>query len=142
MKSLTLAGALAAFAIAFGSGSAAHADGDHGKEPSREHSLRHGGDRDHQRWQRHWRPRIGATVFVGPVYRGPYVYTPYYFPPVVTLPLTPPPVYVEREAAAMPAPALTPSANYWYYCEKSAAYYPYVMECADGWKAVAPPPPG
>jgi hypothetical protein len=45
-----------------------------------------------------------------------------------------PPVYVERSDA--PAPAQ----SYWYYCEASRGYYPYVKECPGGWKAVPPAP--
>ena len=31
--------------------------------------------------------------------------------------------------------------GYWYYCETSRGYYPYVRDCASGWKAVPPAPP-
>jgi len=43
---------------------------------------------------------------------------------------------------AAPAPGGAPSAT-WYFCESSKAYYPYVAECREGWRAVpaAPPPP-
>ena len=55
-------------------------------------------------------------------------------------------------AAAQPAPvaapqppAVTPGAQasgVWYYCESSKGYYPYVNQCAEGWKTVpASPPP-
>jgi hypothetical protein len=29
---------------------------------------------------------------------------------------------------------------YWYYCERSKSYYPYVKECPSGWTRVAPQP--
>jgi hypothetical protein len=29
---------------------------------------------------------------------------------------------------------------FWYYCQKSQAYYPYVKQCPDGWMQVVPPP--
>jgi hypothetical protein len=43
---------------------------------------------------------------------------------------------------AAPAPGGAPSAT-WYFCESSKAYYPYVAECKEGWRAVpaTPPPP-
>jgi hypothetical protein len=31
-----------------------------------------------------------------------------------------------------------PQENYWYYCQDSQAYYPYVKECPSGWLTVAP----
>jgi len=41
-------------------------------------------------------------------------------------------------AGAEPAPA--PS-QYWYFCNASKAYYPYVRECPSGWQRVTPQPP-
>jgi hypothetical protein len=43
---------------------------------------------------------------------------------------------------AAPA-AVMPVAEYWYYCQEHAAYYPYVQECPGGWQPVLPtiPPP-
>jgi hypothetical protein len=29
-------------------------------------------------------------------------------------------------------------ANYWYYCENPAGYYPYVQSCSKGWMQVVP----
>jgi hypothetical protein len=43
-------------------------------------------------------------------------------------------VYVERDQAQ------APQAGYWYYCETSRGYYPYVKDCPSGWKAVPPAP--
>jgi hypothetical protein len=52
-----------------------------------------------------------------------------------------PPVYVERPAAAAQAPApVTPTKNYWYYCEGSGAYYPNVPSCPEAWIKVPPRP--
>jgi hypothetical protein len=69
-------------------------------------------------------------------YAYPYPY-PAYSPPVVVQ--SSPPVYVQRE----PSP---PPQSYWYYCQASQAYYPYVKECPGGWLQVvpqtAPPPSG
>ncbi|MDF3011460.1 MAG: proline-rich region, partial [Burkholderiales bacterium] len=41
-----------------------------------------------------------------------------------------PPVYVEREQE-----------NWWYSCEQTRGYYPYVKECPAGWTRVPPAPP-
>jgi hypothetical protein len=79
-------------------------------------------------------------VFVGPgywypppYYAYPPYYAPYYYPPAVAAPQT----YVEQ-GFAQPAPAQ--AQGYWYYCEGSKAYYPYVKECPAGWQRVAPQP--
>ena len=32
------------------------------------------------------------------------------------------------------------NSGYWYYCETSRGYYPYVKDCPSGWKAVPPAP--
>lgn len=62
-----------------------------------------------------------------------YYYSPpvYYYPapyyqsaPVIIQ--SPPPTYVQ------------PQPQYWYWCESSRAYYPYVRECPSGWRAVNP----
>jgi hypothetical protein len=42
------------------------------------------------------------------------------------------------------APAVAaPVTEYWYYCQGTAAYYPYVQDCPGGWQPVLPtiPPP-
>ena len=76
---------------------------------------------------------LGFGPYWGP-YWGPWGYAPYYPPTVVVAQPAAPTQYVER---AEPAP----QAGYWYYCETSRGYYPYVKECATGWKAVPPAPP-
>jgi len=72
----------------------------------------------------------------GPWYRGSHSYwgVPYpdYEVPVIVE--QPSPVYVEPTPQA-------PGQYYWYYCENSRAYYPYVKECSDNWEKVAPSPP-
>ena len=77
----------------------------------------------------------GPHVWVG----GPFWY-PYYAPPVVVQPS--PPVVVQpsqpQTYVQSPAPAQGPS--YWYYCESSKGYSPYVKECPGGWTRVAPHP--
>ncbi len=86
----------------------------------------------------HGRARVG--VYIGGPYWGPYwgwgpgyYYPPpyYYYPPAPAQPTE----YVERIDQA--------ETGSWYYCEPSQSYYPYVKECASGWKRVpATPPPG
>jgi hypothetical protein len=70
-------------------------------------------------------------------YPPPYYY-PGYYPQPVAYPAQPV-TYVEQGAA--PAPA--EPAGWWYYCEASRTYYPYVKECPSGWQRVPalPPPP-
>lgn len=76
-----------------------------------------------------WGPRVwwGPPAVWGPWY-------PYYAAPPVII-QQPPPVYVQ--------PAPQPQPYYWYYCQDSKGYYPYVKECPTGWTQVVPqaPPP-
>ena len=76
---------------------------------------------------------VGAPFY--PWYYPPYYY---YYPPVVTVPAAPV-TYVEL-GGARPAPSQP--ASYWYYCEASKTYYPYVKECPAGWMRVVPKAPG
>ncbi len=78
----------------------------------------------------------------------PYYYRPYYYPPVYPYPYYPPtvitvpvqpPTYIEAPQAAAPAPD-TSAQNWWYYCDESRTYYPYVKECPAGWQRVSPRP--
>jgi len=88
------------------------------------------------------RARVSFGVVVGgPLYWGypyPYYYPPPYgyYPAPVYHP-APAPVYVERDQPAADAPAQ----SWWYYCEQSRSYYPYVKTCPGGWQRVAPTPP-
>lgn len=63
-------------------------------------------------WDPYWHP-----------YWAPYGYAP----PAVVL-RQEPNVYMQRPAQQ----------QYWYWCEKSKAYYPYVQECPTGWMQVVP----
>jgi hypothetical protein len=86
-----------------------------------------------------------GTIWPGPSYVHPRPwphYPPYsHYPrwphvhpvPVVPIVVTPPPVYIERQPSV---PALEP--GYWYYCNESQAYYPYVQQCAGSWVKVQP----
>jgi len=89
----------------------------------------------------HHGPRVVFGFNVGP-YWSPYWGPPYYYPapayypaPVVVAPAGPT-QYVERAE-----PQQQPQSGYWYYCETSRGYYPYVKDCPSGWKAVPPAPP-
>ena len=93
-----------------------------------------GGWRGHGWWGG---PRVG--VWVGPGW-GPWwgapgywgVPYPYYATPPVAVEQSPP-VYVQQDPQSE-------QQYYWYYCQRSRAYYPYVKECPDGWQRVAPSP--
>lgn len=92
------------------------------------------------------RARVGVYFGVpAPWYYAPapYYYSPYRYysaPPVIVLPPREPTVYIEHSP---PAPAVNNQlpAGYWYYCQPTQAYYPYVRECSVPWQPVAPQPP-
>ena len=98
----------------------------------------------------HGRARVSVGVgfgfgpYWGPAW-GPWWYPPpyhYYPAPAVVVPAQPV-TYVEQgsvSAAPAPAPAAD-SGSWWYYCEGSRSYYPYVKQCPSGWQRVAPTPP-
>ena len=99
---------------------------------------------DRDDWRGHGRVGIGlsfgAPFYADPWFYGPYYphyYSPYYYPPVVITP-APPITYIEQGSSA--ATTSTPQSGYWYYCEASRGYYPYVKTCPAGWLAVAPEP--
>ena len=79
-------------------------------------------------------PYGGYGYGYGYPYYAPY-YQPYYAAPVVVQQQQP--VYVEQ-----PVQQLQPQqpGGYWYYCNDSSAYYPYVKDCPSGWQRVAPQP--
>jgi hypothetical protein len=68
-----------------------------------------------------WRPYWGSY---------PYAYSyayPYAYPPVVVQP--------SPQVSVQPPPP-----QYWYYCDNPQGYYPYVQQCAGGWRPVSPTP--
>ncbi len=67
-----------------------------------------------------------GSIVLGPLYPY-YPYNYYGAPPVVIQ--QQPPAYVQGN----PDPS-----SYWYYCQDSQAYYPYVKECPGGWMKVVP----
>ena len=98
---------------------------------------------------RHYHRGARVGVFIGaPLF--PYYYSPYaygypsygYYPPAVVVPAQPP-VYIEQgmapgaaaPSAAAPAQSQSP---YWYYCQDTQTYYPYVQSCASPWQQVLP----
>lgn len=84
-----------------------------------------------------------ASAYYGPRYYAPYAYAPpVYVPPYAYS--YPAPAYAEPPVyAQQPAPPVQQAqAPMWYFCPASNAYYPYVRECASGWQAVSPRPPG
>jgi hypothetical protein len=94
-------------------------------------------------WRGHFHGGPRVFVGIGPGWWGyPYWYyppPPYYVyspPPVV---VQQPPVYVEQQVTAAPAPpaaAAPASAQFWYYCQPSGAYYPNVQTCTEPWVKV------
>jgi hypothetical protein len=88
-------------------------------------------------WHHHHGARVSIGLGFGPYWGwpGPYYYAPAYYPPAVIVAQPPAPVqYVERADQPL-------QTGYWYYCDASRGYYPYVKECPGGWKAVPPAPP-
>ena len=68
---------------------------------------------------------------------GPWGYPyPYYGAPTVVV--QQPVTYVEQNPPVTSAPAA--DAGWWYYCDQSRGYYPYVRECPGGWQRVPPTP--
>lgn len=74
--------------------------------------------------------------YYGYGYGNPY-YAPYsYYPPYA-------PAYAQQqptEYVEQPAQQQQQASGYWYYCNDSRAYYPYVKECPSAWQRVAPQP--
>lgn len=71
-------------------------------------------------------PRFyGGITIGGPIWVPPPVYYP---PPPVYIERAPPPVYIEQPRQQ----------DYWYYCQESKAYYPYVQSCPSNWMKVVP----
>jgi hypothetical protein len=86
---------------------------------------------------------VGAPIIASPWWYHPYPYyygyAPYYYPPTVYV-QEQPTVYVEQQAP-VPPPLSAPQAQpepYWYYCQDSKTYYPYVQKCATPWQRVMP----
>jgi len=98
------------------------------------------------------RPPIGVIAPALPpgysvVYYGgvPYYYandTYYVQEPTGYEVVAPPEAPAVPQAPAAAQPTQAPG-GVWYYCDSAKTYYPYVQQCAEGWKTVpASPPPG
>ena len=85
----------------------------------------------------------GARGWWGP---GPWGYRPYWgsgvylaAPPIV---VAPPVAYPSSPVVIQQAPSVSNQApqpeQFWYYCQDSQAYFPYVKECPRGWMQVVP----
>lgn len=91
---------------------------------------------------------VGGVYYYypAPVYPYPDPYTPAVVVPgpVVVAPPAAPAPMPSMPPRPAPAPAPTVQAqnlpSVWYYCEASKTYYPYVSECAAGWKTVPATP--
>jgi hypothetical protein len=115
-------------------------------------NIRYFGARDLHHWRTgHWihghhDGRLGWWwVIAGIWYFYPAPVYPYpdpYVPPVI---VQQPPVVIQQTPPASTTPQTTtpppPAPAYWYYCEASKNYYPYVSSCAGGWKKVPATPP-
>ncbi len=86
--------------------------------------------------------RTGFGLYVGvPLYSSWYYPPTYYAPPYAYYPTAAvsSPVYAEQAGVYQSAPAMQ-TQQFWYYCNASRAYYPYVQACPGGWQRVAPQP--
>ncbi len=93
-----------------------------------EPALAHGGAR----------VSVGVGFGYGYPYWGPwgpwgYGYYPYYYPVQTVVVPAQPTTYIEQAQPDM--------TGWWYYCDASRGYYPYVKECPSGWLRVPPTPP-
>ena len=109
------------------------------------HGWRHGGHHHGHHHHSHGYGRAGA--FIGGAIVAGALLSPWYYPPSyyyrsypAVVEVTPAPtVYIEQPATYV-QPAVSDAANWWYYCNDTRAYYPYVSTCASPWQKVAPTP--
>jgi hypothetical protein len=89
-------------------------------------------------WHHDWHNgRFGWWWAVGPAW---YFYTApiYPYPDYVAA------IYDDPTMGAPPPPVAVPAgaaSGYWYYCQPSGVYYPYVQSCPAPWTQVTPTPP-
>lgn len=77
------------------------------------------------------------------VYPGPvYPYPDPYRPPVVVDSSPPVEMLPQVQGPSAPPTGATQASPYWYYCEPSSTYYPYVASCPVPWKTVPATPAG
>jgi hypothetical protein len=87
------------------------------------------------------RVSVGVGFGYGYPYWGPwgpwgYGYYPYYYPVQTVVVPAQPTTYIEQ-SQPQSQPDMT---GWWYYCDASRGYYPYVKECPSGWQRVPPTP--
>jgi len=87
-----------------------------------------------------WGPAVGLGLLGLGLWEAssPHYVYPYY-PPAY-----PGPVVIQQPATEVyvqPAPQRSADPGYWYYCQESQGYYPYVRRCPGGWMKVVPSPP-
>ena len=105
----------------------------------------------HAQHFRHGGPRVGVYLggpAFGPrFYPSPWYYGPYGYPHTTVVVPAAPITYVESGVVQAsppmpppPAPQVQPQGNWWYFCNDSKSFYPYVRECPTPWQLVAPQP--
>lgn len=97
-------------------------------------------------WPGYW---YGPRYYYGPP---AYYYYDDYYPSTVVIERRPQVEYIERAdvearsadngrtTSTTPAPSQVRPTNWWYWCEASQKYYPYVKECQGGFERVPPQP--
>lgn len=98
---------------------------------------------------------VGVFIGGGVPYYYPVAPAPYYYGPAPVVVAPAPaeaPDYIEQAPPRAGAPATNPpvsgdemdtqqaNSDTWYYCDDSRTYYPYVKQCASGWRAVPAQP--
>lgn len=93
-------------------------------------------------------PRGGYGHYPGPAYRshGHYGPSPWWWVAGAGV-LLYPQVVASRPQVIVQSPPVEPvivqpqsTAQNWYYCDSTQAYYPYAQSCAEGWRAVPATP--
>jgi hypothetical protein len=116
----------------------AHGRGDISRLHQRDRNTWRGGHWNYGRHDGHlgWWWGVGGLwyLYPSPVYPYPYPY-PYSYS--YSIPWEPPLALASPPESAVPA---VPPTSYWYFCEASGAYYPYVATCPGGWRPVPATP--
>ena len=86
----------------------------------------------------HFSHGAGPRVYIGGYFGFPYYYPygHYRYPYPDPLPYNP-----DLYTDTTPRDIEPPQQYYWYYCNDSQTYYPYVTSCPSGWVKVVPIPP-
>ncbi len=88
---------------------------------------------------------FGDFGFVGPVVGfgvDPFFWDPFWFPSPYPAYTYAPPLVIERGPQEVVQQPTSPATTYWYYCADANAYYPYIQQCAGGWRTVPATPIG